>query len=1436
MATYIYDIETYPNYTLFLFKHTQTGEYLEFDNGSLDLLVRFLNTSGLTLVGYNNSGFDDIFLVDLLNNGPKTAFEYHTMTNGIIGRTHNNAALKTLKNKIRSGDTTWRSIDLMKIIGDVGGGLKQLQVKYNWSNVLETPIPFDTMLTNDQKSIVYTYCENDVNSTEFIYNTPNIQKRISTRLAFEEKYSYMKNRTTILNDSGIADSFFDITYATRARVHGSKLFKIRQGKKDETFYFDGNRHIVNDVEYGSEHNINVLEAFKKKSFKISTKNDKGDDDKFISSHVFKLPISGITFTLGKGGIHSSLPPIIAQGDDIVYADVGSYYPSLLLKMNASPSGLNSNWLDILKEITTERLKAKDEGRSTDAEVLKIVINSTYGKLGAAGSLMYDMTLMLRTTINGQLLLIMLMEELELAGHHILGTNTDGVIIKAGDAGVDGVNAIINDWSKKTGLIIEGKRIPRFVALNVNNYCIHTGKDWKDRKGVAFKEEVGKHYVVADAILNNITTGQSVREYMESVNDITPFIIASKKTKEFTLTYNGSPTQNINRWYKSKAGYPILSSRDGVASALVPNSENAILVNNVTDFSAPDDLDRDWYINKAEKLLKEIQEGVSDIDYYTKLLKGAGAIKEMGFVVVPKSTDQIPKKNVPKVFTEEVISRWKNEPLTDEVWYKYKGFGVYTGKEFGVIGIDIDELDRVKNTDLFKYIPKTTGFVAHHGEGLASLVKRGDKRGTIVFKYSGDRLKTTGRKFLQDNGFELLYGDKVVQLRGVHENGDTYKYAGQLTEIPDKLKGYLEGLLNNPLDDSYDNDDAVDVDDGVEGSDRLSIVKDYINHHPEYIAVNGNVKEKEIKGTTRLQGVCPNWQDHPTSPNTWMVGVSGNNVWTRCFHNERCSHTDRLWTGKISHALKITQKTQECEQGVDDNTAIPIIVENYAEIEQKKELFIKKTYSITDALKDDDKNALIQANTGSGKTYNIANLVINNALNNQKTFVILATNTSLSDMHFEIWKVARSLEVFDTQLTHSSDDEYPNIVFVKSANDSIDMASRDNIPKDFNGVVITNFAFAGRYGHSQYLHQKLAYIDDNTHVIIDEADGYISNLQLTCQLGSRHVRNRMVSKCPINTGNNNCTNCEANHFSFDIYEPEGSSGLPVLRQRVDFSRQDDLHRNTNFDYERITPVVQTIPDESSVIKVMKSYTDPRPIKFYNREERVHLNRDNFLDGITRSGWRPTEHTSRIWDAKENRAVDPAEMVELINKNTKERDKPSIANIPDRERYVFPYRPCNVKYINAIDRDPFDIIKKSSRLTMFTATLCQQHKDYLRDVVSEDIVIHEVLPSEDRKLNKLIVIGYGDDILTGTHIKKKKNDDYIMNFNGKPILVFKPTIAKAERFWNEIGSIVKCELIIKSQHRVFSGDEFQSKNQGVVIDTTHSLGVMGRGVNLPKYKGS
>ena len=158
----------------------------------------------------------------------------------------------------------------------------------------------------------------------------------------------------------------------------------------------------------------------------------------------EIEFYGTKYTLATGGIHSQDPPRICRSDDkfvYLHHDYTSYYPSIMISYNIAPKHLDrATFVKMVDYLKQTRVKCKhtpdSEGHVMEgvpnkigAEALKIVINSIYGKLGSELFFLYDRFAQMQVTINGQLMTMTLIEELELNGIHVISANTDGIVIK-----------------------------------------------------------------------------------------------------------------------------------------------------------------------------------------------------------------------------------------------------------------------------------------------------------------------------------------------------------------------------------------------------------------------------------------------------------------------------------------------------------------------------------------------------------------------------------------------------------------------------------------------------------------------------------------------------------------------------------------------------------------------------------------------------------------------------------------------------------------------------------------------------------------------------------------------------------------------------------------------------------------------------------------------
>jgi DNA polymerase elongation subunit (family B) len=124
---------------------------------------------------------------------------------------------------------------------------------------------------------------------------------------------------------------------------------------------------------------------------------------------------------------------------VVYADVESLYPSIMLNYDVQPAGDALDLFpDLLRRLTDLRFEAKDAMRATDSDEerseldarqssYKILVNSFYGQLGFSLAVFNDFAEADRVASTGQELLRDIIKLIRRTGGKIIEVDTDGVL-------------------------------------------------------------------------------------------------------------------------------------------------------------------------------------------------------------------------------------------------------------------------------------------------------------------------------------------------------------------------------------------------------------------------------------------------------------------------------------------------------------------------------------------------------------------------------------------------------------------------------------------------------------------------------------------------------------------------------------------------------------------------------------------------------------------------------------------------------------------------------------------------------------------------------------------------------------------------------------------------------------------------------------------------
>jgi hypothetical protein len=320
----------------------------------------------------------------------------------------------------------------------------------------------------------------------------------------------------------------------------------------------------------------------------------------------KIRIGGSNYKLGIGGLHSQESGAAHYSNDdvvLIDRDVESYYPRMMLNMNMQPGGFGGYFNEVYGKILDERLAAKHSGNSVKAGSLKIVLNGTFGKTSNRYSALYAPEFMIRTTITGQLTLLMLIEALESYGVPVVSANTDGIVSKCPRAKREDVNYIISRWEKHTGLKTEETVYRALYSRDVNNY-IAVKEDGKAKaKGVYAPVSLSKNPqnpICPEAVIALLTKGVPIRETIRNCTDIRKFLTLRAVTGG--AVKDDQPIGKVVRWYYSNSVEGAIHYATN--GNMVPRSETARHLMDLPE-TLPEDINYDWYEAECDEILMDI---------------------------------------------------------------------------------------------------------------------------------------------------------------------------------------------------------------------------------------------------------------------------------------------------------------------------------------------------------------------------------------------------------------------------------------------------------------------------------------------------------------------------------------------------------------------------------------------------------------------------------------------------------------------------------------------------------------------------------------------------------------------------------------------------------------------------------------------------------------
>jgi hypothetical protein len=628
------------------------------------------------LFGFNNKGYDDLMIKGFMMH-----FNRYDTTKALIKylKSLNDKIIKLQSDKdafyadkdlelLRCYRLPYATVDLQQIFGlhsatvivdkegnrqKYGKSLKQTSINLKWHELLDFKLPpidkeeyecywkynnsykgmtlaqINELVTNDfDRYILPKYVE------PMLYYNKNdvfLVCEIARQKPDEIKLRYAITSAFGINvlcsaRANVADKLTVKFYSDMSGLTKDKFIKSRTTRTRLSF----NKIIFPHIKFKTPELQQLLEEMKQVSVYHTTDKD------FSKEITFR----GTTYKLACGGIHSQDPPrACISTDDFVYLhhDYTSYYPSIIISYNIAPKHLHkASFVKMVAYLKDTRVKCKHGGdidvikgvpNKIAAEALKIVINSIYGKLGSELFFLYDRFAQLQVTINGQLMTMTLVEELELNGIHVISANTDGIVIKLPRDKFNVYKDITDRWNEFNKMGADYEEYDRIISRDINNYFdIQTTGDIEYKGALDPKQYIknlSKGYdmpIVAKAVFEYFANNVPVMETLHKHTDILDFCKTQNVGRQFEVVYdvieNGKiktiHSQRHVRFYVSTKGVVIQKEnnvnhkRSNLASGLP-----VIILNSLDDKPIEErNIDYSYYYNECYKIIDPIKLGIS----------------------------------------------------------------------------------------------------------------------------------------------------------------------------------------------------------------------------------------------------------------------------------------------------------------------------------------------------------------------------------------------------------------------------------------------------------------------------------------------------------------------------------------------------------------------------------------------------------------------------------------------------------------------------------------------------------------------------------------------------------------------------------------------------------------------------------------------------------
>jgi hypothetical protein len=626
----IYDLEVLPNYFCGVFEAIDSDKHIVYeiseDRNDTELIKKL--AKNFTLVGYNNHHYDDLFINYLIKETAITNEKLYYLSSLCVKKKESlRDEERKFLNKYKY-NKPFDSIDVLTMLASskLRVSLKHLQVKIKWHRVQDYEVDWTKPLSKENWSTLIEYCCNDVKSLKAVVKLK--EKDFILRDQIQQKYG-LDFRS--MDGVKIAETLLCTHIAEQKGVEIKEFMYIQNVKEDVIVVKD----LINDFISFETLKMQEVLDYCNKTIIYASDNEK-ENEKQLS---YRLIYNGIPFDIGLGGIHSYSTGDVIQPNDneiLVSSDVTSYYPSQIVSLKYEHPH-NPYFIEKYEQSYIDKKVGKKEGDKLKEGLAKLVLNSSFGKMLSVFSPLYAASMGYKITINGQLMLLMLIEKLTLHGFKVVGANTDAVTVLVQKTRYNEYLAICEKWTMTTKMELDHEYFYKVFEMNCNNYIAlkadgngkllldSDGKPKVKLKGFFDAEtDLLKGYefpVVKKALTECFVANYSQEEigdkiiaYILAHTDIYDFCMSvkmgtsSKTGEKFNAYHNNRKLQKTNRYYAAsgpQSAYLYKSSDESERLHVLKDSKVLIFNDYVEKPMSEYNINYNYYIDQALKIKDKI---------------------------------------------------------------------------------------------------------------------------------------------------------------------------------------------------------------------------------------------------------------------------------------------------------------------------------------------------------------------------------------------------------------------------------------------------------------------------------------------------------------------------------------------------------------------------------------------------------------------------------------------------------------------------------------------------------------------------------------------------------------------------------------------------------------------------------------------------------------